>query len=79
MTERELQLTHDRWEDVILHRAAAIEIGSKRIGKCLQALADAATEWGHMAADADAEYADEKLRLKMEQICGVPIPELFRL
>ncbi len=24
MTERELQLTHDRWEDIILHRAIEV-------------------------------------------------------
>ena len=26
---------------------------------------------------ADAEYADEKLRMKLEQICGAEIPYLF--
>lgn len=76
--ERERQRQRDMWIACVACNEA-FKIGPKRIGQYLQALVKVSAEWGRMAAGADEEYADEKLRLRLEQICGVPIPELFRV
>lgn len=50
---------------------------SKQIGAFLQALAALSEEWAEMARENDEEYADGKLRQKLQQICGTDIPYLF--
>lgn len=47
------------------------------MGLFINALLCASQEWREMRDSADAEYADEKLRMKLEQICGAKIPYLF--
>lgn len=74
--ERERQRQRDMWIACVACNSA-FGIGSKRIAKFLQALVCASQEWADMARGADEEYADEKLRKKLEQICGVDIPYLF--
>lgn len=74
--ERERQRQRDMWIACVACNSA-FGIGSKRIAKFLQALVKASEEWAEMARGADDEYADEKLRKKLEQICGVEIPYLF--
>ncbi|MDO5547214.1 MAG: hypothetical protein Q4F79_01870 [Eubacteriales bacterium] len=74
--ERERQRQRDMWIACVACNAA-FGIGSKRIYAYLNELVKASEEWAEMAQGADEEYADEKLRLKLEQVCGVKIPYLF--
>ena len=76
--KRERERQRDMWIACVACNAA-FHIGPKRIGKFTDALEEVATEWKRMAADADEEYADEKLRQEVERISRESIPELFRV
>lgn len=55
----------------------AFGIGAGRVTKYLETINALSREWDSMACGADDEYADEKLRLRAEKVCGQPIPYLF--
>lgn len=74
--ERERERQRDMWIACVACNAA-FHIGEKRMGLFINALLCASQEWREMRDSADAEYADEKLRIKLEQICGAEIPYLF--
>lgn len=74
--ERERERQRDLWIACVACNAA-FHIGEKRMGIFMQALLDASQEWRKMKESVDEEYADEKLRMKLEQICGAEIPYLF--
>ena len=74
--ERERERQRNLWIACVACNAA-FGIGPKRMGLFINALLCASQEWREMRDSADAEYADEKLRMKLEQICGAEIPYLF--
>lgn len=47
--------------------------GPKRIQKFVEAVESIADEWSKMAQEVDADYANEKLRMKAEQVSGLKI------
>lgn len=74
--ERERERQRDMWIACVACNAA-FHIGEKRMRIFMQALLDASQEWREMKESADEEYADEKLRMKCEKICGAEIRYLF--
>lgn len=74
--ERERERQRDMWIACVACNAA-FHIGEKRMRIFMQALLDASQEWRKMKESADEEYADEKLRMKCERICGTEIRYLF--
>lgn len=55
----------------------AYGFGSKRIQPFINSLLEASNEYQKMKTDNDEEYADEKLRMKVEQITGIEIKYLY--
>lgn len=55
----------------------AYGFGSKRIQPFINSLLAASNEYQKMKTDNDEEYADEKLRTKVEQITGIEIKYLY--
>lgn len=57
--------------------ADAYGFGPERIKKFFVALQDNAEEFARMKAEADEDYANEKLRLKAERVTGMQIQYLY--
>ena len=57
--------------------ADAYGFGSKRIKLFFDALQANSDEYERMKREVDEEYADEKLRMKAEQITGIEIKYLY--
>lgn len=62
----------------VISMCQAYQIGEKRMPLFFEAMEENRAEYERMISEVDLEYADEKLRIKAEEVSHMPIKQVYQ-